>query len=52
VREISDAELLTIGAQENSQRQDLDPIEEAQIVAWHERMFFDKNQAEIGAMLQ
>ena len=32
-------------------RQDLDPLEEAQIVAWHERLFFDKNQAEIGAML-
>jgi ParB/RepB/Spo0J family partition protein len=51
LREITDAELLTIGAQENLQRQDLDPIEEAQIVAWHERMFFDKNQAEIGVML-
>jgi ParB family chromosome partitioning protein len=50
-REVSDAQLLTIGAQENLQRHDLDPIEEAQIVAWHERMFFDKNQAEIGAML-
>ena len=51
VREISDEQMLTIGAQENLQRQDLDPIEEAQIVAWHERLFFDKNQAEIGAML-
>ena len=51
IREISDAQLLTIGAQENLQRQGLDPVEEAQIVAWHERMFFDKNQAEIGAML-
>ncbi len=51
VREIDDTQLLTIGAQENLQRQDLDPLEEAQIVAWHERMFFDKNQAEIGAML-
>jgi ParB-like chromosome segregation protein Spo0J len=51
VREISDAQLLTIGAQENLQRQDLDPVEEAQIIAWHERMFFDKNQAEIGALL-
>jgi ParB family chromosome partitioning protein len=51
VREISDPQLLTIGAQENLQRQDLDPVEEAQIIAWHERMFFDKNQAEIGAML-
>jgi len=51
IREVSDAQLLTIGAQENLQRQELDPIEEAQIVASHERMFFDKNQAEIGAML-
>jgi len=51
IREVSDAHLLTIGAQENLQRQDLDPVEEAQIVAWHERMYFDKNQAEIGAML-
>jgi ParB/RepB/Spo0J family partition protein len=51
VRAISDAQLLTIGAQENLQRQDLDPVEEAQIIAWLERMFFDKNQAEIGAML-
>jgi ParB family chromosome partitioning protein len=51
VREITDAQLLTIGAQENLQRHDLDPIEEAQIVAWHERMFFEKNQAEIGSML-
>jgi ParB/RepB/Spo0J family partition protein len=51
VREIDDTQMLTIGAQENLQRQDLDPVEEAQIVAWHERMFFDKNQAEIGAML-
>jgi ParB/RepB/Spo0J family partition protein len=51
VREISDEQMLTIGAQENLQRQDLDPVEEAQIVAWHERLFFDKNQAAIGAML-
>jgi hypothetical protein len=43
--------MLTIGAQENLQRQDLDPIEEAQIVAWHEHTFFDKNQAQIGALL-
>jgi ParB family chromosome partitioning protein len=50
-REISDEQMLTIGAQENLQRQDLDPIEEAQIVAWHERLFFEKNQAEIGALL-
>jgi ParB/RepB/Spo0J family partition protein len=51
VREISDAQMLTIGAQENLQRQDLDPLEEAQIVAWHEQVFFDKNQAQLGAML-
>jgi len=51
VREVSDERMLTIGAQENLQRQDLDPLEEAQLVAWHERMYFDKNQTEIGAML-
>jgi ParB family transcriptional regulator, chromosome partitioning protein len=51
VREVSDGQMLTIGAQENLQRQDLGPVEEGQIVAWAERMFFDKNQAEIGAML-
>lgn len=51
VRDIDDARMLTIGAQENLQRQDLDPLEEAQIVALHERMYFNKNQAEIGAML-
>ena len=39
VRDIGDDRMLTIGAQENLQRQDLDPIEEAQIVAWHQRMF-------------
>jgi ParB/RepB/Spo0J family partition protein len=51
VRQISDEQMLMIGAQENLQRQDLDPLEEAQIIAWHERLFFDKNQAAIGAML-
>ena len=51
VREISDEQMLIIGAQENLQRQDLDPLEEAQIVAWHEQIFFDKNQTELGAML-
>jgi ParB/RepB/Spo0J family partition protein len=51
VREVGDERMLTIGAQENLQRHDLDSIEEGQIVAWHERLFFDKNQAEIGAML-
>jgi ParB/RepB/Spo0J family partition protein len=51
VRDMSDAQMLTIGAQENLQRQDLDPLEEAQIVAWHEQVFFEKNQAQLGAML-
>ncbi len=51
VRTITDAQMLTIGAQENLQRQDLDPVEEGQIVAWLERMYFDKNQSEIGALL-
>jgi ParB family chromosome partitioning protein len=51
VREVTDERMLTIGAQENLQRADLTALEEAQIVAWHERLFFDKNQAEIGAML-
>lgn len=51
VRSVGDEQMLLIGAQENLQRQDLDPIEEAQLVAWHERMFGNKNQAEIGAML-
>lgn len=51
VRSVSDEQMLLIGAQENLQRQDLDPVEEAQLVAWHERMFGNKNQTEIGAML-
>ncbi|MFL5806156.1 MAG: ParB/RepB/Spo0J family partition protein [Roseiflexaceae bacterium] len=51
IREIEDQQLLTIGAQENLQRQDLDPVEEAQIVAWHQQMYFEKNQAAIGALL-
>lgn len=51
VRDVTDEQMLIIGAQENLQRQDLDPIEEAQLVTWHERIFADKNQVEIGAML-
>src|SRR5258706_9131249 len=51
VRAVSDEQMLTIGAQENLQRQDLDPLEEAQLVAWHQQMFSSKNQTEIGAML-
>ena len=37
--------------QENLQRRDLDPVEEAQIVGWHQQLYFEKNQAEIGALL-
>ncbi len=51
VRAVSDEQMLLVGAQENLQRRDLDPVEEGQLVAWHERMFADKNQAQIGAML-
>jgi ParB/RepB/Spo0J family partition protein len=51
VRTIDDAQLLTVGAQENVQRRDLDPIEEGQIVAWLERMFPSMNQAALGALL-
>ena len=51
IREIGDQQLLTIGAQENLQRQDLDPVEEAQLVAWHQQMYFDKNLGEIGALV-
>ena len=51
VREVSDEQMLTIGAQENLQRRDLDPVEEAQLVAWHQQMFSNKNQNEIGTML-
>jgi ParB family chromosome partitioning protein len=35
LREVTDERMLTIGAQENLQRADLTPLEEAQIVAWH-----------------
>lgn len=51
VRAFSDAQLLTIGAQENLQREDLGPLEEAQVVAWHRQLFFERNLAEIGTML-
>jgi hypothetical protein len=43
--------MLTIGAQENLQRADLTPLEEAQIVAWHEKTFYPASQAVIGGML-
>lgn len=51
VRPLSNAQLLTIGAQENLQREDLDPVEEAQIVAWHQSVYADKTQSDIGQML-
>lgn len=51
VREISDQDMLTIGAQENLNREDLSPVEEALIVHWYERQFFPKSQAQIAAML-
>lgn len=51
VRAFSDAQLLTIGAQENLQREDLGPLEEAQVVAWHRQLFFERSLAEIGTML-
>jgi len=51
VREVSDERMLTIGAQENLQRADLTPLEEAQIVAWHEKTFYPASQALIGGML-
>jgi ParB family transcriptional regulator, chromosome partitioning protein len=51
VREITDQRMLTIGAQENLQRADLTPLEEAQIVAWHEKTFYPASQTVIGGML-
>jgi ParB family chromosome partitioning protein len=51
VREVTDERMLTIGAQENLQRADLTPLEEAQIVAWHEKTFYPASQAVIGRML-
>jgi ParB/RepB/Spo0J family partition protein len=51
VREITDQPMLTIGAQENLQRADLTPLEEAQIVAWHEKTFYPASQTVIGGML-
>jgi ParB-like chromosome segregation protein Spo0J len=51
VREVTDERMLTIGAQENLQRADLTSLEEAQIVAWHEKTFYPASQAVIGDML-
>lgn len=51
VRPFSDRQLLTIGAQENLQRQDLSPVEEAQLVTWHQELYYPAGLAEIGRML-
>lgn len=51
LREVTDERMLTIGAQENLQRADLTPLEEAQIVAWHEKTFYPASQAVISGML-
>jgi ParB/RepB/Spo0J family partition protein len=51
VRPFSDRQLLTIGAQENLQRQDLSPVEEAQLVSWHQELYYPAGLAEIGRML-
>lgn len=51
VREASDRQLLTIGAQENLQREDLNPVEEAQLVVWHQELYYPAGLGEIGRML-
>lgn len=51
VRTVSDEQLLLVGAQENLQRHDLNPIEEAQLVTWLEGMFPRHNQAELGSLV-
>lgn len=51
VRPFTDRQLLTIGAQENLQRQDLSPVEEAQLVSWHQELYYPAGLAEIGRML-
>ncbi|NTV62929.1 MAG: ParB/RepB/Spo0J family partition protein [Oscillochloris sp.] len=51
VRSFTDRHMLTIGAQENLQREDLNPLEEAQLVAWHQELYYPAGLAEIGRML-
>ena len=51
VRPFSDKEMLTIGAQENLQRADLNPVEEAQLVAWHQKLYYPASLGEIGRLL-
>lgn len=51
VRELSDQQLLTVGAQENLQREDLSPLEEAQLVVWHQELYYPAGLGEVGRML-
>jgi ParB family transcriptional regulator, chromosome partitioning protein len=51
VRPFSDREMLTVGAQENLQREDLNPMEEARLVAWHQELYYPAGLGEIGRML-
>ncbi|RRR74010.1 MAG: ParB/RepB/Spo0J family partition protein [Candidatus Viridilinea halotolerans] len=51
VRQMTDQQLLTIGAQENLQRQDLTPIEEAQLVVWHQKLYYPASLGDIGRLL-
>jgi ParB/RepB/Spo0J family partition protein len=51
VRSFTDQHMLTIGAQENLQREDLNPLEEAQLVVWHQELYYPAGLAEIGRML-
>lgn len=51
IRELSDQQLLTVGAQENLQREDLAPLEEAQLVVWHQELYYPAGLGEIGRML-
>lgn len=51
VRALSDQQVLTVGAQENLQREDLTPLEEAQLVTWHQELYYPASLGEIGRML-
>ncbi len=51
VRSFTDQQVLTIGAQENLQRADLTPLEEAQLLVWHQQLYFELSLGEIGVLL-
>ena len=51
VRPFTDQQMLTIGAQENLQREDLNPMEEARLVVWHQEIYYPAGLGEIGRML-